>query len=325
MSLPRSPFGASSSSPGQGEIVLSLLPPGRQVLTKCTYQYPLKLIAPDPHLANGLPVTIAFLLTYGGGLIGGDKIDLGISLADHTRLALLTQGSTKIFKSPDRDVISGQNLTVTIGRDASLCYLPDPSQPFGESVFEQKQILHIHERSSLCMLDWVNEGRKARGESWQLWKWKGRNEVRKASEGGSGPGKLLLRDAMFLSDGVEGDIGLLEKSNDMGVFGTMILYGPTFSRLGDFMMNEFLSQPKLGNRSWKKNHEKTEAEIQGELKQAIEKEEGFLWTAARVRGFVLIKFGSRDINGARRWLRTLIRREGSIEYHFGNQALMCLR
>lgn len=325
MALPQSPFGASSSSPGRGEIILSLLPPDRQVLTKWTYQYPLKLIAPDPHLANDLPVTMAFLLTYGGGLIGGDKIYLRICLADQTRLVLLTQGSTKIFKSPHRGVVSGQTLSVIVGRGASLCYLPDPTQPFGESVFEQRQTFHIHKESSLCVLDWVSEGRKARGESWQLWKWKSRNEVRERCSESENLGRLLLRDALILDDEADRGGGLLEKSNSMGVFGTLILYGAMFSDLGNFLLNEFVTQPKLGNKNWKKENEKTEMEIEGERKQAIEKNEGLLWTVARVRGFVLVKFGSREVDGARRWLRTLIKREGSLEHNFGHQALMCLR
>ena len=75
MSLPPSPFSVSTSVPGKGIIKLSLLPPSKQVLTGLSYQYPLKLIAPDPHNAPNEqqdPVTVVFILTYGGGLVGGD-------------------------------------------------------------------------------------------------------------------------------------------------------------------------------------------------------------------------------------------------------------
>ena len=169
MSLPSSPFGVSSSAAGTGEIILALLPPGRQVLQKCTYQYPLKLIAPDPHHSSEEKhVTVAFLLTYGGGLVGGDQIKLKVELQDATRLVLVTQGSTKIFKSPHRSVVSQQILNVSIGSKAALCYLPDPTQPFAESVYEQRQTFFVQPdgTSSLLMLDWLSEGRRARGESW---------------------------------------------------------------------------------------------------------------------------------------------------------------
>jgi urease accessory protein len=111
-------------------------------------------------------VTLVFLLTYGGGLVGGDKISLDVSLEENTRLVLVTQGSTKIFKSPARSVVSAQTLNVTIAKDASLCYLPDPTQPFSESVYEQRQTFLVdpHGTSSLCVLDWVSEGRRARDQ-----------------------------------------------------------------------------------------------------------------------------------------------------------------
>lgn len=328
MSLPTSPFKKSSSLPGQGNIELSLLPPGRQVLTDLTYQYPLKLIAPDPHnSADEKHVTVVFLLTYGGGLVGGDKVNLRVSLAEQTRLVLVTQGSTKLFKSPTRSIVSGQTLNVNIETGAALCYLPDPTQPFAESVYEQRQNFFVHPGggSSLCVLDWVSEGRRARGESWHLWSWKGRNEVRELEPESGRPGRLLLRDSVMLNDenGLGG--GLLEKTNEMGVFGSLILSGPLFKDLGQFFLAEFKARPRIGARNWLGEAESTDAEKIAEARNLIEKQDGLLWTVANVRGLVLVKFGSREIDGGRRWLNSMMKREGTIERQFGSQALLCLR
>ncbi|OCT44866.1 Urease accessory protein UreD [Cladophialophora carrionii] len=328
MSLPISPFAASSAAAGTGEIILALLPPGRQALQKCTYQYPLKLIAPDPHHSSEQKhVTIVFLLTYGGGLVGGDQIDLKAELQDGTRLVLLTQGSTKIFKSPEKSVVSGQTLNVTIGAQAALCYLPDPTQPFAESVYDQKQTFTVQPdgTSSLLVLDWVSEGRRARGESWTLWNWKGKNEVREFND--HGKGRLLLRDAVMLCGDDLGGMGLVEKSNKMGIFGTLIVYGPIFKKLGEFLLREFSTQPRIGAKNWTTGDGTAQVNIVRENDQAkqIEQQNGLLWTAANVRGFVLVKFGAKEIDGARRWLGTLLRQEGSVEKVFGHQALLCLR
>jgi urease accessory protein len=335
MSLPSSPFAGFISVPGEGAIELSLLPPGKQVLKTLTYQYPLKLIVPDPHRApNGQqdPVTVIFLLTYGGGLVGGDRINLRVDLAAQTRLVLLTQGSTKIFKSPSRAVVSGQILRVKVGKDAALCYLPDPTQPFGESVYEQCQVFELDANgsSSLCVLDWVNEGRKARGESWALHSWKGRNEVRELGVDDKARGRLLLRDVVMLSDNQQArqENGLFDKTSGIGVFGTLVLKGPVFQHLGKYLMDEFSSQPRLGAKNWSE-----ECSSRGTLPEEVRREErlhqeqadGLLWTAARVRGFVLVKFGARDVGGARKWLASILRQEGSVEKEFGHQALFCLR
>jgi urease accessory protein len=335
MSLPASPFAVSTSVPGEGVIELSLYPPRKQVLTGLTYQYPLKLIAPDPHRAPNEqqdPVTIVFLLTYGGGLVGGDKIKLHVDLAAQTKLVLLTQGSTKIFKSPSRNVISGQTLSVTLGKEAALCYLPDPTQPFGESVYEQHQTFCLDSRcsSSLCVLDWVSEGRRARGESWNLHSWKGRNEIRELVLGSNAQGRLLLRDTVMLSNNQQAGRanGVLEKTDGMGVFGTLILYGPVFKQLGEYFLNEFSSQPRIGAKNWTAEGSEEQRSPEGarrDERRRQEQADGLLWTAAHVRGFVLVKFGAREVDGARRWLGDIIRHEGSVEKDFGHQALFCLR
>ncbi|KIY01341.1 uncharacterized protein Z520_02893 [Fonsecaea multimorphosa CBS 102226] len=328
MSLPLSPFAASSSVAGSGEILLALLPPERQVLSKCTYQYPLKLIAPDPHHSSEeKPVTVVFLLTYGGGLVGGDQISVKVDLQDATRLVLVTQGSTKIFKSPQRSVVSRQNLDIRIGSHASLCYLPDPTQPFAESVYEQRQTFYVQPdaTSSLLMLDWVSEGRRARGESWTLWNWKGRNEVREFDE--RSKGRLLLRDAVMLHEDGLGSTGLLDKSNNMGIFGTLIIYGPVFNKLGEFFMHEFTSQPRLGAKNWTTNEGMFQADGIDQTEQVKQREiqDGILWTAAKTRGFILVKFGAKEVDGAKRWLGRLLNQEGTVERVFGHQALICLK
>ena len=103
-----SPFGASQSRAGHGSIILDILPPDKPVLRTVSYQYPLKLVAPDPlpppehvSIPTDSPklVHTVFLLTYGGGIVAGDTIDLEVQLDSNTRLILLTQGSTKIFKT----------------------------------------------------------------------------------------------------------------------------------------------------------------------------------------------------------------------------------
>lgn len=260
-------------------------------------------------------MTVVFLLSYGGGLVGGDKINLKVTLEDDTRLVLLTQGSTKIFKAPARAVASGQTLDVKIGAGAALCYLPDPTQPFAESMYEQKQTFYVDStgKSSLLMLDWVTEGRKARGESWTLWGWKGRNEVREFDQ--TSKGRLLIRDAVTLTDSSLGGIGLTDKTNDLGIFGTLIVYGPLFASLGHFFMECFKGQPRIGAKDFSGDSKPDPRHL----------DDGLLWTAAAVRGFVLVKFGAKELDGARQWLGELLRQEGTVEKHFGHQALLCLR
>ena len=343
----KNPFANSSSQAGYGSIDLSLLPPSTPVLRTLSYQYPLKLISPAPrsidhqHTNGGAstdlteaPTTLVhtvFLLTYGGGLVAGDSINLHVGLAPSTRLILLTQGSTKIFNSPSRNVVSKQKMTVEVGEGAGLCYLPDPVQPFGQSAFEQVQVYELlsgeneAESGSLCVCDWVCEGRTARGEKWGFWRYGSKNEVWITGRG-TDKRRLLLRDNVILEDGQKVESGIANKMDGLGVFGTLILRGPLFDHLGKYFLDEFGKLPRIGSRKWGDD----EVVLNDEEKHRAarlerEREDGLLWSAAAVRGCVVVKFGAKGVEGAKRWIAHMLRTEGSVEETFGERALLCLR
>lgn len=72
-----SPFPVSFSKPGEGHLIAHLLPHGISALAKATFQYPLKIITP-PSPVGDLKSALAFLLTYGGGLVAGDQVLLKV-------------------------------------------------------------------------------------------------------------------------------------------------------------------------------------------------------------------------------------------------------
>jgi urease accessory protein len=335
-----SPFGTSTSKAGQGFIVLDVLPPNQPVLRTVTYQYPLKLVAPDPlpppkddkekqittEASGPSLIHTVFLLTYGGGIVAGDSIDLDVKLDSITHLILLTQGSTKIFNTPSPDLVSRQHMTVHLKNRSALVYLPDPVQPFAHSAFSQSQIYHLEkEQGSLCVCDWVTSGRSARGENWDIYEYKSRNEVWSVDD--AGKRRLLLRDNLILDKHGRTDMPLASRMDNYSVFGTLIVRGPKFSSLSKFFLDEFEALPRIGGRNWGDA-------VQPELlaheqrrydRQQREKADGLIWSAANVRGFVLVKFGSTEVEGSRNWLRDIIKEEGSLMHAFGERAMLCLK
>lgn len=323
-----SPFPASSSAPGEGHIIAALQPQGITALVKVTYQYPLKLISPSP--TSYQKSVLAFLLTYGGGLVGGDQVNLLIDVKEGAKLSIVTQGHTKVFKSATIHVVTRQTLEVNVEKDASLCLLPDPVQPFEESVYEQKQIFKVGEGANVCLLDWVSAGRTARGEEWNFHSWKGRNEI-------WSNGRLLLRDNVIIEGDIEGDeragsMKLKRKMHDLSLFGTLVLKGPLMESLASFMMAEFTALPRIGARDFRSQAAKDQAstvELSEEAKwRAVrlerEKKDGILWSAARVRGCTVVKFGAVTVEGGRHWIGDMVRREGSVLEVFGENAAMCI-
>lgn len=278
------------------------------------------------------------------------------------------QGSTKIFKTdpnnsgtspnvikghrkqmpanPHLSDMSQQSIDVKIGRQSALCYLPDPSVPFQNSRYAQVQTFTVDaaakgdQRSSLCVLDWVTQGRTSRGENWNFRFWRGRNEVW-ASDEKTGKSRLLLRDSVILddetddlNDSEESDredlppqapSGLLplniiqERTRPHGVVGTLILSGPVFEDLGSYLLNQFTTQPRIGSRNWSSSETSSAPESTASTRGDV------TWTAARVRaGFVLVKFGAKDFETAKLWLGGLLREEGTVVREFGEEALFCV-
>ncbi|KAF3031266.1 hypothetical protein E8E12_000898 [Didymella heteroderae] len=252
-----SPFESPTSKPGCGSIVLSVLPPDKPVLAKVFYQYPLKLVAPCPlpppaqtdGSANPSLIHTVYLLTYGGGIVAGDAINLEVSLNSGTRLVLLTQGSTKIFKTLNPSMSSTQSMHVRLGHDSALVYLPDPVQPFAQTTFSQSQVYHLTKGGgSLCVCDWVTSGRSASGEHWDIYEYRSRNEVW-ATEGRE-QARLLLRDSVVLDKHGRTDMQLASRMGEHSAFGTLIIRGPTFDSLARHFRDEFEALPRIGGREW---------------------------------------------------------------------------
>lgn len=397
-------FPASTSSPGHGNIHITLLPPCNPSFSTLSYSYPLKLLPSAPHVFESDPETLSkegtqndpavgrarpitaslrptlvplvFILTYGGGLLAGDCINLKIRLDPCTRLVAATQGSTRVYKMPialpnglhsdqtpsfsehrassfsktgavqnlPHALTSRQDLCVRICRGAGFWLAPDPIQPFAGSLYAQSQIFEVEKGASVGVIDWVTEGRRARGESWAMAGWKGKNEIWgiiPAYTSKSGPQVaprkerriLMVRDSVILEpDGVNNFGGISALVANAGVFGTLLLYGPLFVPLSRFFLEEFITLPRIGERNWNDPDGKGNTDILSARQRwknsrvAREKADGVLWTAAEVRGGVtVVKFSAREVEGARAWMGEILREEGSVGMEFGERGLMFLR
>lgn len=343
------------SQPGVGIIELIQLPNNSSALRTVRYQYPLKLIAPAPQRTShdNTSVQTLYLLSYGGGLVAGDRIAIVCSLDTSTRLTLLTQGCTKIFKAAadatDDQALATQDLRVVVGPAAALCYLPDPVQPFRQSVFGQKQSYEVVNSGgggcggSVCALDWVSRGRAARGEDWDFRSYSSRNEVWQIDDNNDNNGKdtgdgrqrvLLLRDNLSLCSSAAATGSIAARMDGMGVTGTLILHGPMMAGLAGYFQDEFKLLPRLGSRTWGGDAHGTKDEsndVDAGIKRArkarqdLDDQDRLLWTVSCLRGCTVVKFGAREVAGAKRWLHCMLEVEGSIARSFGERALLCLR
>ena len=209
-------------------------------------------------------------------------------------------------------------------------------------------MVEVEEGGSVGWVEWVGEGRGARGESWVMGGWRGVGEVwrvgsdcgtedsqREGVNGGNGGTErwLVLRDRVVLERGWQEE--KVRGVEELGVVGTIVLVGPLMEGLGEFFVEEFAALPKIGkggggwggvaNGGWDQEEGKGKREQWREERLRVERVDGVLWSAARVRGCVVVKFGAGSVDGGRRWLGAMLREEGSVGNEFGEGGLMFVR
>jgi urease accessory protein len=181
----------------------------RTVVTRACAHNPLRLFSTR---STGSAAHVV-LTSYGGGLLGGDRLSLRVALRPRARALLSTQASTKIYGSPRP---SRQELDVCVDSDALLVVAPDPLVPYAHSRFVQHQTFDLAAGASLVLVDWVSGGRWACGERWALDRYESRIELRV-------DGRPILTDALLLepeSGGLPGRLGAFS------TLATIVLVGP---------------------------------------------------------------------------------------------------
>lgn len=82
---------ARAAAHGKGRAVLRSCA-SEAIFSELSYRYPLKMLSPQTHATpNGVALGIAYVLSYGGGLLSGDEIDLEVEVGSNAALMLLTQ------------------------------------------------------------------------------------------------------------------------------------------------------------------------------------------------------------------------------------------
>lgn len=188
---------------GSGRIVLRRHG-AEAAFSELSYVYPLKLLSPRLSPENA---SVVYVVSYGGGLVGGDRIQLSVVVDEGAALVMLTQvrpllhtivhlttipvhqGSTKVFKNrpggrlssrsqgTSADAVTTQTLDVSVARGGALFLLPDPVTCFRSAAYNQIQVFRLHASASLVLLDWVTSGRKSLGEEWAFSRYYSKNEV----------------------------------------------------------------------------------------------------------------------------------------------------
>lgn len=182
---------------------------GTTVLTRAVATSPLRVLNPK---SAGRSAWV-YLSTYGGGLVGGDSVDVAIDAGPRAEVLIATQASTKVYRS---SCGASQRLHARAADGSLLVLLPDPVTAFAGSRYAQEQHIELHEAASLVLVDWLTAGRMASGERWQFDGYTSRMFVRRS-------GALLLHDAASL---MPEDGSVAGRMNRFNCVATVVVTGP---------------------------------------------------------------------------------------------------
>jgi urease accessory protein len=136
----------------------------RTVLTERRFTLPLQALEPvDLDGTGGLTL---MLLNPTGGVLGGDALDTQVTLGPGSRVCLTTPAATRVYRS--RGPRAVQHLSVVIGEDAVLEYVPDHLIPSPGSRLEQRAEVTLGAGGVFIGVDAWAVGRAARGEAWRF-------------------------------------------------------------------------------------------------------------------------------------------------------------
>lgn len=223
------PESARQNQQGRGTLELEFVA-GKTVATRAEARSPLKWLIPR----RSTPACWAYSSTFGGGLVGGDRIEMQIGVRRGARAVLATQSSTKVYRCLP-ETSCRQFLRATVETDALLVLAPDPVTCFAGSRYDQRQVIRLAPDATLVYVDWLTSGRRARGESWAFSRYESRLDVYVDNE-------RLITDSLLLDP----DDGPLQSPYRMGQFhccAVVVMHGPQSQAASAALLNEVGSRP----------------------------------------------------------------------------------
>lgn len=196
---------SSSRRSGKGVVVARARDDGHTIVTSAFAESPLRFVRPT---FPGTKSASVCLVTFGGGLVDGDEVDVDIDVGPNATLVVFTQSSTKVFRGSSRQSIRAHV-------EGTLVFLPDPVSAFAEARYTQNVGVDLSGDGSCVLLDGFTSGRPAFGDRWAMNALDLRTTIRH-------DGETVLLDALRF----DADDGVLsERASRFDAFATLIALG----------------------------------------------------------------------------------------------------
>lgn len=128
---------------------------------------PLKL--QRPFYPEG-PVCHGVMLHTAGGIAGGDRLDVSLTLEEQARALLTTAAASKVYRSAG--AAAQQHIAITVGPGAGLEWFPQETILFNGARYHQDVRVSLAEDAVWMGWDVVRLGRSARQETFDRGIWR---------------------------------------------------------------------------------------------------------------------------------------------------------
>lgn len=205
-------------------VVVARASGGRTVLTSTRAESPLRLLRPIFPGTNSAAVCV---VTFGGGLVGGDEIELDVEVGAGATLVVFTQSSTKVFRGT-----AHQKLRAKV--EGTLVLLPDLVSAFFAARYTQRVDVELGKDGACIVLDGFTSGRAAFGDRWAMTSLDLRTKVTDHE------GRALFVDALHF-DGADGS--LADRAGRFEAFATLAAIGQRIAPIIDGIQREPVAPP----------------------------------------------------------------------------------
>lgn len=135
--------------------------------------------------------TLVHLHNVSGGVLAGDRLSLDVAAGPRTAVQITSTGATRLYRHKEGALDSEQHVTIAIGPEALLEYLPDPVIPFAGSRHFQSTAFTLDAGASLFWWEVQAPGRLAAGERFAYDRLRVKSSIRAS-------GRLILQEDFLL-------------------------------------------------------------------------------------------------------------------------------
>jgi len=122
---------------------------------------PLQVLAP---VALDDPAAIVSVLNPTGGLVGGDRLAIDVTVGAAAHACFTTPSATKVYRATAEP--AAQDVALRLEAGAVCEWVPDHTIPFAGSALRQRITVDVGDGACLILVDAFAAGRVGRGEAW---------------------------------------------------------------------------------------------------------------------------------------------------------------